>query len=84
MEPLEKDVLIDEYLGLLLTSMCLSLQSDFAAVLDTQRHGDLLFPTDVFRGADTLELLHHPHKYVCCFCQSKVTCTDYQHTCFVL
>lgn len=78
-EPPGKNVLLKEYLGLLLTSMCPSLQSDFAAVSDTQRHGDLLFPTYVFRGGDTLELLHHPHKHVCCFCQSKLTCTDYQH-----
>ena len=78
-EPLDRDALINEHLRLLLMSMCLSLQSDFAAVSDTQRHGDLLFPTNVFRSGDEFEFLHHPHKHVCCFCQSKLTCTDYQH-----
>lgn len=76
-EPPAQDEL-NEYLGLPLTSMCLSLQSDFAAVSDTQRHGDLLFPTYLFRGGDALELLHHPYEHVCCFCQSKLTCADYQ------
>ena len=62
-----------------LLSMGLSFQSDFAAMSDTQRYGDLLFPTYVFRSGDTLKRLHHSHKHICCLCQSKLTCADYQH-----